>query len=37
MSYLIDYITFLVVFYLWTGYQLKVAPTDKELWGEKLE
>lgn len=37
MSYLIDYIAFLVVFYLWAGYQLKVTPTDKELWGEELE
>jgi len=37
MSWIIGYIGFLAVFYVWTGYQLKVVPTDKELWGEELE
>lgn len=37
MNWIIGYVCFLVTFYVWTGYQLKDARNDKELWVMELE
>ena len=37
MSWIIGYVSYLALFYVWTGYQLKAVSSDRELWSEELE
>lgn len=36
-GWLIGYGVFLLVCLIWNGYELRNAPTDKELWGKEIE
>lgn len=36
-GWLIGYGVILLLSFIWSGYELKNAPTDKELWGEEIE
>ena len=37
MEILVTQFVFLVIFWAYTAFELKNAPTDVELWGEELE
>ena len=36
-GWLIGYGVILLIGLIWGGYELRNAPTDKELWGEEME
>ncbi|CAM4463142.1 CcoQ/FixQ family Cbb3-type cytochrome c oxidase assembly chaperone [Bacteroides fragilis] len=37
METLVAYLIFLILFWAYTAFELKNAPTDVELWGEEVE
>ena len=37
MEILVTHLVFLVIFWAYTSFELKNAPTDVELWGDELE
>ena len=37
MGWLIGYGAVLLLYFIWSGYELRNAPPDKELWGEEIE
>lgn len=37
METLFTYLVLLTLFWCYTAFELKNAPTDVELWGEELE
>ena len=37
MEVLVAYLVLLTLFWAYTAFELKNAPTDMELWGEELE
>lgn len=36
-GWLIGYGVILLLCLIWSGYEVRNAPTDKELWGEQIE
>ena len=39
LAWIISYSAFIIQFYIWTAYQLRIISTDKELWpgGEDID
>lgn len=36
-TFIISYVSFLILVWSWCIYELVHAPTDKELWGEEID